>query len=199
MPRPKGDHEARRRDVSAAVWRVLGAHGFAGLSLRAVAVEMQATTGLLTHYFRAKRDLVGYALDLLEQRNATRPRRPAEPGLAALRSALLDMLPLTDEAAEANRIWVGSWDTALGDDDWRADHARRYARGRDRLRDLIAEAQRLGELPQTDPARLAAVTQSFVLGLTVQALLDPLEFPAQRQIELVDDHLATLAANAEGN
>ena len=38
MPAP-GDHEARRRDVSQAVWRVLAARGFGGLRLRAVAAE----------------------------------------------------------------------------------------------------------------------------------------------------------------
>ncbi len=30
------DHDARRRDVSEAVWRVLAVHGFGGLTLRAV-------------------------------------------------------------------------------------------------------------------------------------------------------------------
>jgi AcrR family transcriptional regulator len=53
MPRTKGDHEARRRDVSEAVWRVLVAHGFGGLTMRAVAAELDASTGLLTHYFPA--------------------------------------------------------------------------------------------------------------------------------------------------
>ena len=33
----------------AAVWRVLAAHGFGGLTLRAVAAEMGASTRLLTH------------------------------------------------------------------------------------------------------------------------------------------------------
>ncbi|UFQ19077.1 MULTISPECIES: TetR/AcrR family transcriptional regulator [Streptomyces] len=192
MPRPKGDHEARRRDVSEAVWRVLAAHGFGGLTMRAVAAELGASTGLLTHYFRTKRDLVAHALDLLERRTEARPRRAAGQGLAAVRAALLDILPLTDEATGGNRVWVSSWDTALADPGLRADHARRYARSRDRLRELIAEAQRLGEIAPGDPERLAAGAQAFVLGLVVQALLDAPAFPASRQIRLVDDHLAAL-------
>ncbi|MGA4845718.1 TetR/AcrR family transcriptional regulator [Streptomyces sp. G5(2025)] len=193
MPRTKGDHEARRRDVSEAVWRVLAAHGFGGLTMRAVAAEVGASTGLLTHYFRTKRDLVAHALDLLERRTAARPRRAAGQGLAAVRAALLDVLPLTDEATAGNRIWVSSWDTALADPQLRADHARRYAQSRDTLRDLIAEAQRLGELAPGDPERLAAGAQAFALGLVVQALLDAPAFPASRQVRLVDDHLAALA------
>ncbi|MFJ2564334.1 TetR/AcrR family transcriptional regulator [Streptomyces sp. NPDC088770] len=192
MPRTKGDHEARRRDVSEAVWRVLAAHGFGGLTMRAVAAELDATTGLLTHYFPTKRDLVVYALDLLELRSDARLRRAAGKGMSAVRAALLDVLPLTDEATVSNRIWVSSWDIALADPELSADYAGKYARSRDKLRDLVAAAQQLGELPAGDAARVAAGIQSFVLGLVVQALLDPEAFPPHRQIELLDDHLATL-------
>ncbi|WP_116244118.1 TetR/AcrR family transcriptional regulator [Nocardiopsis sp. FIRDI 009] len=194
MPRTRGDHEARRRDVSEAVWRVLAAHGFGGLTLRAVATELDATTGLLTHYFPTKRDLVTYALDLLERRTEARPRPVAEQGLTAVRAALLDILPLTAEATDSNRVWVSSWDAALADPGLSRDHARRYARSRDRLCELVTAAQRLGELPAGDPDRIAAGAQSFVLGLVVQSLFDPAAFPPDRQVALLDDYLAGLAA-----
>ncbi len=193
MPRTKGDHEARRRDVSEAVWRVLAAHGFGGLTLRAVAAELGATTGLLTHYFPAKRDLVAHALDLLEARTAARPRLTSGDGLPAIRTALLHVLPLTGEATDTNRIWVSSWDTALADPGLSDDYARKYARGRENLRDLVTAAQRRGELPPGDPARIAAGAHSFVLGLVVQALFDPATFPPERQVELLDDYLTALA------
>ncbi|WP_330294623.1 TetR/AcrR family transcriptional regulator [Streptomyces sp. NBC_00503] len=196
MPRTKGDHEARRREVSEAVWRVLAAHGFAGLTLRAVATELGATTGLLTHYFPAKRDLVAHALDLLEQRSAARPRRTAGPGLSAVRAALLDILPLTGPATDRNRIWVSSWDTALSDPGLSEDYAGKYGRSRDKLRDLVAAAQEVGELPAGDPADLAAGAQSFVLGLVVQALFDPAAFPPDRQTQLLEDYLAALTSGA---
>ncbi|MFI8826345.1 TetR/AcrR family transcriptional regulator [Streptomyces sp. NPDC053431] len=193
MSRPKGDHEARRREVSEAVWRVLAAHGFGGLTMRAVAAELGATTGLLTHYFPAKRDLVAHALALLDERTAARPRRSAEQGIAAVRAALLDILPLTAEATAGNRIWVSSWDTALADPALGADYAGKYGRSRERLAELIATAQERGELPRGDPARLAAGAQSFVLGLVVQALFNPDTFPPETQVELLDAYLDSLA------
>ncbi|MFH8529985.1 TetR/AcrR family transcriptional regulator [Streptomyces tendae] len=198
MPRSKGDHEARRRDVSAAVWQVMATRGFAGLTLRAVAAELGASTGLLTHYFPTKRALVEYALDLLEQRTLSRPRREAGQGLAALRDALLDILPLTPEAVDSNRVWVSSWDAALSDPALSADYARKYAQGRERLRTRVAAAQDLGELPRGDPAHIAAGAQSFVLGLVVQALFDPVTFTPERQVELLDGYLAALAGGGSG-
>ncbi|WP_238698292.1 TetR/AcrR family transcriptional regulator [Streptomyces sp. E5N91] len=196
MPRTKGDHEARRQDVSAAVWQVMATRGFAGLTLRAVAAELGATTGLLTHYFPTKRALVAYALDLLEQRTLSRPRRGAGRGPATLRDALLDILPLTPEATDSNRVWVSSWDAALSDPALSTDYARKYAEGRERLRARVVAAQEGGELAPGDPAQVAAAAQSFVLGLVVQALFDPVTFTPQRQVELLDDYLAALAAGA---
>ncbi|MGQ4441641.1 TetR/AcrR family transcriptional regulator [Streptomyces violaceoruber] len=196
MPRTKGDHEARRQDVSAAVWQVMATRGFAGLTLRAVAAELGATTGLLTHYFPTKRALVAYALDLLEQRTLSRPRRGAGRGPATLRDALLDILPLTPEATDSNRVWVSSWDAALSDPALSTDYARKYAEGRERLRARVVAAQERGELAPGDPAQVAAAAQSFALGLGVQALFDPVTFTPQRQVELLDDYLAALAAGA---
>lgn len=197
MTPARGDHDARRRDVSEAVWRVLAERGFGGLTLRAVAAEMGASTGLLTHYFPNKRALVAYALDLLDRRSAVRPR-PAEDaspagGLAMVRAVLLDVLPLDAASAADNRIWVGSWDAALADTGLAAEHADRYRRSRRRLTGFVAEAQARGELPAGEPADIAAAAQAFVLGLVVQALFAAEEFPAERQIALLDGYLAGIA------
>ncbi|MEV6524707.1 TetR/AcrR family transcriptional regulator [Longispora sp. NPDC051575] len=198
MPPARGDHEARRRDVSEAVWRVLAQRGFGGLTLRAVAAEMDASTGLLVHYFPNKRALVGHALDVLFERTEARDRfEPPAEGLASLRSGLCDILPLTGDEPAMSRIWVGSWDVALSDPELGAEQARRYARSRDKLQVHVEAAQRRGELPAgADPSDVAATAQSFALGVVVQALLDPAAFPAERQVSLLDEFLAGLAAGA---
>ncbi|RSM97038.1 TetR family transcriptional regulator [Nonomuraea sp. WAC 01424] len=191
-----GDREARREDVSQAVWQVLADKGFGGLTLRAVATAMGASTGLLMHYFPTKRALVAHALDLLEKRTAARPRRerPAD-GLAALRAALLDILPLAPGDVARNRIWVSSWDLALADDDLGADQGARYERLRSSLLRHLETARDLGELPPAaDPGRLAATVVAFTHGLVVQALFDPARFPEDVQTSLLDDFLASIAA-----
>ncbi|MEV0714911.1 TetR/AcrR family transcriptional regulator [Asanoa sp. NPDC050611] len=193
MSPARTDHDSRRQDVSEAVWQVLAAHGFGGLTMRAVASALGSSTGLVTHYFAGKRELIAHALDILEARTAARPRlAPPAPGLAALRTQMLNILPLTPEGAAMNRIWVGSWDLALSDPDLFAAQTLRYDRIRAGLRDSIEEAQRLGELPDDDPGRLATTALAFTHGLVVQALFDPERFPASTQTRLVDDFLAAL-------
>jgi AcrR family transcriptional regulator len=99
----------RQAEVAEAVWRVLDRDGFVGLSLRVVAAEMGATTGTVTHYFPSKDALADYALELLASRRAEgETAAPSEP-LAALRTALLGMLPLDPASRSATRIWVSSW------------------------------------------------------------------------------------------
>ena len=186
MPAPT-DHEARRRDVSEAVWQVLARHGFGGLTLRAVAAEMGASTGLLTHYFPSKDALVRHALDVAEERTATRPLRQG-----GLREALLDVLPLSAASATMNRVWVSSWDAALGDADLGLAERARYKRWRARLRPLVEAAQSAGELPAGDPDDLVATLAAFTHGLVVQALFDPRTFPRARQVALLDAFLKGL-------
>lgn len=192
MGRPKGNHEDRRGDVAEAVWQVLASDGFNGLTIRAIARQLQATTGVVTHYFRSKREIIGYALDLLETRSRTRPRRPAADGLPALRSAVLDMLPLDAESTTANRVWVSSWDHALADPQFQRDHARRYAHGVERLDGLIRAAQERSEVRAGDARSMATELHCFALGLIVQAVLDPDRYPADRQVGLLDGQLERL-------
>ncbi|GAA1269648.1 TetR/AcrR family transcriptional regulator [Kitasatospora nipponensis] len=180
---------------------MLADRGFDGLTLRAVATAMGASTGLLTHYFPNKRELLRCALEVLGERAENRPRRTAPAaGLAALRTALLDILPLEADAAAANRIWVGSWDVALADPELAREHAARYRRARERLELHALAAQQHGELPPgSSAADLATAAQGFALGLVVQALFAPDEFPPERQIRLLDAWLAGVGREAGGS
>jgi len=187
----RGDHDARRRDVSEAVWRVVAERGFTGLTLRAVAAAMGASTGLLTHYFPTKRALVRHAVAVADERTATRDRRTAPaPGLPALRAALLDVLSLTGEGTVMNRVWVGFWGAALAEDDLTAGQRERYGRWRAALRGHVLAAG----LPEPDDA--VATAAAFTHGLVVQALFDPDSFPPERQIRLLDRFLEDLVCRS---
>ncbi|MEH3076002.1 MAG: TetR family transcriptional regulator C-terminal domain-containing protein [Quadrisphaera sp.] len=186
--------QQRREDLAAAVWRVLDEAGFAGLSMRAVAAQMGASTGVVTHHFSSKRELTTFALHLLAERSAARVRRSAEVGLPALRAALLDMLPLDAASRTANRIWVSSWDAALADAGHAADHAERYRASRDTIRRLLrATLDDDGDSGSSggasDAGAQTEVLHAAVLGLAVQAVLDPASYPAERQVQLLDELL----------
>ena len=189
------DHDVRRREVAEAVWRVLADTGFAGLSLRAVAREMGATTGLLTHYFRSKRELVRHALEVLHERTAPRMAAAGEGvgGVDGLRARLRAVLVDGEKAAVLSKVWVGFWDLALADAELGLAEAARYERWRERLRPLVQEALQDGELATgRDQETVLDLLTAFTHGLVVQALFDPDRFPAERQYAVLDELLAAL-------
>jgi AcrR family transcriptional regulator len=190
------DHDVRRREVAEAVWRVLARTGFAGLSLRAVAREMGATTGLLTHYFASKRELVRHALEVVHERTLPRmaEAETADRGVAGLRVRLRAVLLDGEEATVLSRVWVGFWDLALADEELGRAEAARYERWRDRLRPLVEEAIAAGELaPGRDRETVVDVLTAFTHGLVVQALFDPDRFPVARQYAVLDELLTALS------
>jgi AcrR family transcriptional regulator len=190
------DHDVRRREVAEAVWRVLADTGFAGLSLRAVARELGATTGLVTHYFASKRALVGHALEVVHDRTAQRmaEAETSDRGVGGLRGRLRAVLVDDEEGTVLSRVWVGFWDLALADAELGLAEAARYERWRDRLRPLVDEAIAGGELaPGRDREAVVDVLTAFTHGLVVQALFDPDRFPAERQYAVLDELLSALS------
>ena len=188
------DHDVRRREVAEAVWRVLAATGFAGLSLRAVAREMGATTGLLTHYFASKRELVAHALEVVHSRTAVRMEEAEtrDRGVEGLRVRLRAVLVDDEEATVLSKVWVGFWDLALADVELGLAEAARYERWRERLRPLLDEAVAAGDLAVRDRETLVDVLTAFTHGLVVQALFDPERFPVERQYAVLDELLSAL-------
>ena len=189
------DHDVRRREVAEAVWRVLADTGFAGLNLRAVAQEMGATTGLLTHYFPSKRELVQHALDVVHERTLPRMDGAEGPvgGVPGLRTRLQAVLVSDEESTVLSRVWVGFWDLALADAELGLAEAARYERWRDRLRPLVDEAIAAGELAAgRDRETVVDVLTAFTHGLVVQALFDPDRFPVDRQYAVLDELLRCL-------
>lgn len=183
----RGDHDARRRDLSEAVWRVVAGQGFTGLTMRAVAAEMGASTGLVTHYFPSKAALVQHALELAADRVDTMDRHvPSTTGLEGLRAAILDVVPIDPARVAMNRVWVSSWDLALADPALGKAQRERYDRWRARLRGHVEAAVARGELPEgVNVEDVTATAAAFTHGLVTQALFDPEAFPVARLEGLV--------------
>jgi len=190
MPPAERTRRDRQAEVAEAVWRVLDRDGFVGLSLRVVAAEMGATTGTVTHYFRSKKELTDYALDLLAARRAADAGSPSESARSALRAALRGMLPLDRPSRSATRIWVSSWDAALAEPDRAAAHAQRYRDSRARLALLVAAVLDETSPHPDDAAAIAEQLHATMLGIATQAVLDPEAYPPERVARLVEAAIA---------
>ena len=155
---------------------------------------MGATTGLVSHYFPTKRALIAHARLVAEMRTATMDRSVGHaPGYESLRAMILEGLPLTSQKVALNRAWVSFWDAAIGDTELHESETLRYEKWRTRIREHIVVAQTQRELLSSVlAADLSVMIASFAHGLVVQALFDTTRFTPKRQIQFVDQFLATL-------
>src|SRR5687768_17144153 len=110
------DHEERREELAAAVWRLASRDGLEAVTIRAVAAEAGWSTGALHHYFSDKEELLLFAFQTVADRVGRRlaaAREAAREPLELLRTMLSEGLPL-DEARRAEvRVWFSFLGLAL--------------------------------------------------------------------------------------
>ncbi|GAA2589337.1 TetR/AcrR family transcriptional regulator [Streptomyces tubercidicus] len=196
MPK-KVDHEARRQEISEALWRIAGSRGLDGTSLRDVAAEAGISLGRLQHYFRTRDEMLLFALQHINRLAGERIRERIE-GLAkdptpyeVLRACLSGMLPLDDKSRIGLLVSAAYYARAVHDEELRAE----ARNGIPRLRAFFAEQLRLaaerGELP---PERAtedeAMLLISLTEGLATYVLLEV--HSPETALRLLDQYLANL-------
>jgi hypothetical protein len=116
-------------------------------------------------------------------------------GLAALRAVMLEALPLDAPRDLEAQIEISFWGRALGGGKMRELQHTEFERLWDRLRRRLAQAADLGELRAT--VDLDFATHQLVVlidGLSAERVLYPDRTPTERQVSMLNQLLANLAA-----
>ena len=108
------DHAERRREVLDATWRVIARSGLDTATTRAIAEEAGYSIGVLTHYFSDKQDILvsAHRLAFARARERILAATRTCSGIAALRLAMLEALPLDGERfveAQVDVCFLGLW------------------------------------------------------------------------------------------
>jgi AcrR family transcriptional regulator len=185
------DHDARRRHIAAAVWRLAASGGLEDATIRRVAAEAGVPARQLQYYFGTREDLLLGALDLLNRDGeAEAQERVAALGPAAmprdiLRSVLLEFLPLDESRRQRQLVYIAYFVRFMADETLR-----------DKIRDTPPELENLIALLLPDGRKDEA---DFLLagtnGLQSQVLLGQLS--AERAVELIDRQLDRLFTPAQ--
>jgi AcrR family transcriptional regulator len=174
------DHAARRAELVDAAWRVIAAEGLEAATVRRIAQAAGCTTGLVTHYFESKDDMLVAALREVHRRAGQRMIRHVGGADIAdvLLEVILDALPMDQDRQLEWKVWLAFWGRAATDARLRQEQQRRYAEWRGLLGKLIRRAH---------PADAAAERRSAVDliagaidGLGIQATLEPAKFTDAR-------------------
>lgn len=178
----------RRLEVSEAAWQVILREGLDHASMRAIAQEMGCTTGVVTHYFRNKEELILFALHQVTARlhammQATTENISATEQLVAMLSAFL---PLDQERQAILKVWVAFLGYAVGRDSLMTEHQESAAQ----LRELIIQhlqALQSAHLIRTDidPEVEANVLLTLVNGLSLDSLIQNTRLSSDQQVDVI--------------
>ncbi len=188
------DADDRRAALAAAAARLISTVGLDKVRLKDVAAEAGWTTGALTHYFPDKRALLMMAMTTaLDQLQGRKESIVDERG-DELRWLLEQALPLDDDRRQHWRVSQALYVQSWGDPELTEIRVRAYRRWRRRIVDLITEAMASGRISTDLTAEDAAdETIAIVDGVATQALYDPERWLPERQLRLLDRHLAALS------
>ncbi len=123
MPK-RVDHEERRGQIAAALWRLASAGGLEDVSVRRVAAEAGMSAPLVQHYFPSKDAMLRFALSALAEHSAVRAQArvaagtdPASPTYLRdlVRAVLAELLPLDAERRTMLRVHLAYFTRALRD------------------------------------------------------------------------------------
>nr|WP_221382790.1 TetR family transcriptional regulator C-terminal domain-containing protein [Actinoplanes polyasparticus] len=111
------DHDARRRELAAAVGRVIARDGVADVSIRSVAAESGWSSGALRHYFATRGELLAFACEQVIDQVTERIRAmPVPDGVrAGVRAILLETMPVDERRRAESTIAFSFLALGLGD------------------------------------------------------------------------------------
>lgn len=190
------DRGQRQRDLAAAVWRVIRNDGVEQASVRNVAREAGLSTGSLRHYFASQSDLLQFAMSLVIERLEARVAALELPDdrLSAAKTVLAQLLPLDQDRAIENEVWLAFSVRAMVDDDLRALRDDAFDRLRAASRRWAAELLPAGsQRVEVEAERLFALID----GLAVHAAIRPDAATPQQIESVLHHHLDRLAAGED--
>lgn len=185
---------ARRRDVARAAFAVIAREGLDGMSMRAIAAEMECSTGVLTHHFRDKAALIKFVLDvMLEDLSEQLEAADGKDALNSLENFMLVLLPNDPEAEVRWRVFLAFTTASLNEASLRQDQERRESVLHTWLVRMIDNLKQAGRLPADVDSDLEAhFLLCFIDGLGMHTLVAPKLFNRKRQKQLVARYFRTI-------
>lgn len=189
MPMIQAD---RRLEVSEAAWRVIVREGLDRTSMRAIAQEMNCTTGVVTHYFRNKQELILFALHQVTERLQKLMEQAITnvSGCDRLVAMLSSFLPIDKERQEILRVWVAFLGYAIGREGLMVDHQQSAGELRQVIIQELVTLQNQGEVcSDVAPEQEANILLALVNGVSLDSLIQAESLSHEQQEAVLQQHV----------
>ena len=179
----------RRRQIWDAVIKCIIEGGIEGTTIRKVADTVGGSTGMITHYFQNKKELITESLTALTERSIARvnesvgmedtPRRMSAVADLYLKNSTGDLAPIN--------FWFSVWAEAMRDPELRDGVQENFVRTREILARSAAAGIESGQLrSDIDPYVISDAITSLIVGLRIRMALVPDIMTSDRALEIAE-------------
>lgn len=187
----------RRDEVLHATWRVIARDGLEKASLRAIAQELDSTTGVLSHYFRDKDALLDFVLVSIADglKENWDPVLTRDPTVKRVIDHIATILPYDARKIDSWKVWLSFTVAAFARRRHAMDHVAFYGALRKKWTIVLRELQRKGEVRAgLNPEIEAELLLCLFDGIGVQSVISPKHLTAKRQQALIEAYFEKLKA-----
>jgi AcrR family transcriptional regulator len=191
------DHEARRRELAEAVWRIVQRDGIDHASVRAVAAESGWSSGSLRHYFPTQDSLLGFAMEMAFMRFLGRLEAidSSLPPKDVARRIAHEMLALDEERRVESAVLISFVPRSLVEPSLHELERVGTRALYDEFAGVFRRGQATGELREdADPAKEARRLVALIDGLNMHHQQGADDMPHNDMVAIVDEHLDRLFA-----
>jgi len=199
--RPLGDHDEKRSELVAAALRTIQQLGFEGASMRQIAFEAGCTTGVLTHYFVNKEQLLRQLVDeLFDAMDTWSTDITSSEDVFQVVEDILQTPFAADDDTTVWHLWYQLLLKARTDPSLAREIAQRYSSQFEQLTNLFERQQQLGVLRSDFSAQMLA-EQVFAVteGWSLMAPIDLQRFEPVRRKQMITMVIENLKPPASHN
>lgn len=187
MPRSTKENaelrEARRRHILDAALRVFAAKGLARAKVADIAREANFSHGLLYHYFAGKEAVFEALVAEVMERVDADLAPTTERAIDRITASITRRCEMLDGIDPVRVVMHAVFQGEVGTPELHARLSKHMVRLRRRLRDLIARAQREGDIdPNIDADEIGRLLMFLFRGLSIDVPHHPLPRPAAETI-----------------
>jgi TetR/AcrR family transcriptional regulator, transcriptional repressor of bet genes len=187
------DHEERRRHIALSACRTLARRGVERTTMADIAREANVTTGMITHYYDNKRDIIAAALRLVLERAEQRMDALLQDGEDRLYSVLKETLPIDSARRDECAVWVSFWGRVTSDAKLAAVNRDVHAHALDLYGRVIRAAWQEADAWRGEVFDAVHTSiLNFLNGLTASAVTSPQDWPVDRQLASLRLHLSMI-------
>ena len=175
------DHEERRTSIARAAMLEIAENGIEDLRLKDVAERAGWTTGVLTHYFSNKEELLSEALKITFKEIVGEALAESRSDNHSVHELMRRWLPCFPGRLLGWQAWIAFVGSAQFSSPKRELHEEYYRLVKEEaLRRLAAENVRM------DVEDTADLMIAFMDGLSTRVIMEPDKWPAERQEALLE-------------